>query len=177
MEKQKKKKLIFSTNYLPVVCFLLFCLFVCLFVWFYAYWLSWSHHFESFTIGNMTWLTVVKYLCHKWPRICSICRKHFPSFPHAWLITGFVAKLTRRVLVVEQGLLTLPVFSPGFEWGSCCSIFSFMCMFCRCSILVSNNPLLRKPHRWYNDPPLWYVFVFHFTPCKTMIWLIKFLVF
>ena len=79
----------------------------------------------------MTWLTVVKYLCHKWPRICSICRKHFPFFPHAWLITGFVAKLTRRVLVVEQGLLTLPVFSPGFEWGSCYSIFSFMCMFCR----------------------------------------------
>ena len=23
------------------------------------------------------WLTVMEYLCHKWPRICSICRKHF----------------------------------------------------------------------------------------------------
>jgi hypothetical protein len=36
-------------------------------------WLSWSHHFERF----MTWLTAMEYLCHKWPRICSICRKHF----------------------------------------------------------------------------------------------------
>ena len=24
-----------------------------------------------------------------------------------------------------------PEFTPGFEWGSCYSIFSFMCMFCR----------------------------------------------
>ena len=24
-----------------------------------------------------------------------------------------------------------PGFTPGFYWGSCCSIFSFMCMFCR----------------------------------------------
>ena len=40
-------------------------------------WLSWSHHFESVTIATMTWLAVIKYLCHKWPRICSTCRKHF----------------------------------------------------------------------------------------------------
>jgi hypothetical protein len=26
----------------------------------------------------MTWLTIMEYLCHKWPRICSTCRKHFP---------------------------------------------------------------------------------------------------
>ena len=30
------------------------------------------------------------------------------SFPHSWLITGFVTRLTRRVSLVEQGLLTLP---------------------------------------------------------------------
>ena len=29
------------------------------------------------------------------------------SFPHSWLISGFVTKLTRRVPLVEQGLLTL----------------------------------------------------------------------
>jgi hypothetical protein len=40
-------------------------------------WLSWSHHFESFTVATMTWLTTMEYLCHKWPRICSNCRKHF----------------------------------------------------------------------------------------------------
>ena len=42
------------------------------------YWLSWSHHFESFTVVTMTWLTVAEYMCHKRPRICSTCRKHFP---------------------------------------------------------------------------------------------------
>jgi hypothetical protein len=30
------------------------------------------------------------------------------SFPHSWLITGFVARLIRRVPLVEQELLTLP---------------------------------------------------------------------
>jgi hypothetical protein len=26
----------------------------------------------------LTWLTAMEYLCHKWPRMCSTCRKHFP---------------------------------------------------------------------------------------------------
>jgi len=30
------------------------------------------------------------------------------SFPRSWLITGFVTRLTRRVSLVEQKLLTLP---------------------------------------------------------------------
>ena len=29
---------------------------------------------ESFTVATMTWLTVMEYLCHKWPRIYSNCR-------------------------------------------------------------------------------------------------------
>jgi len=70
--------------------------------------LSWSHHFESFIVAIMTWLTVMEYLCHKWPRICSTCRNTLRSFPHSWLITGFVTTLTRRVPLVEQELLTLP---------------------------------------------------------------------
>jgi len=49
-------------------------------------------------------LTVMEYLCQKWPRICSTCRKHFP---HSSLITGFVIRVTRRVSLVEQELLTL----------------------------------------------------------------------
>ena len=49
-------------------------------------------------------------LCHKWPRIyvplvVNISR----SFPHSWLKgTGFVTRLTRRVSLVEQELLTIP---------------------------------------------------------------------
>jgi hypothetical protein len=56
----------------------------------------------------MTWLTVMEYLCHKWPRICSTCRKHFPAFLHSRLITGFVTRWTRWVPLVEHELLTLP---------------------------------------------------------------------
>ena len=29
-------------------------------------------------VANMTWLTVMDYLCHKSPPICSVCRNHNP---------------------------------------------------------------------------------------------------
>ena len=50
------------------------------------------------------------------------------------LITGFVIRLTRRVPLVEQELLTLPEHPrspPVFSRGSCYSIFIFMCMISR----------------------------------------------
>jgi hypothetical protein len=50
----------------------------------------------------MTWLTVMEYLCHKWPRIRSTC------LSTSWHITWFVTRLTRWVSLVEQELLTLP---------------------------------------------------------------------
>ena len=71
-------------------------------------WLSWRHHFEHFTFATMTWFTDMEYMCDKWPRIGSICRQHFLSFPHSRLITGFVTRLTQRVSLVEQELPTLP---------------------------------------------------------------------
>jgi hypothetical protein len=40
-------------------------------------WLSWSHHFENFAVDIMIWLTIMEYLCHKWPRICSTWHEHF----------------------------------------------------------------------------------------------------
>ena len=43
-----------------------------------SYWLSWIHNFESFMVNIITWLTITEYLCHKWPRICSICCHHNP---------------------------------------------------------------------------------------------------
>jgi hypothetical protein len=59
---------------------------------------------RNFTVAIMTWLTAMEYLCHKWQRICSTCR----SFPHSWLITGFITRITWRVPLVEQELLTSP---------------------------------------------------------------------
>jgi hypothetical protein len=94
------------------------------------------------------------YGCHQrlgWPlwNIC-VTNDHgyvplvvntYRSFPRSWLITVCVTRLTRRVSLVEQELLTLPehlssppVFS-GVRvtrslWGSCYSIFSFIGMLC-----------------------------------------------
>jgi hypothetical protein len=56
------------------------------------------------------------------------------SFPHTRLINGFVTILTRRVALVEQGLLTFPDHlssTPVFSYSIC----SFICMLCR-SLLV-----------------------------------------
>jgi hypothetical protein len=41
---------------------------------------NWSHHFESFMVATTTWLTIMEYMCHKWPRICFACSKHLPVF-------------------------------------------------------------------------------------------------
>jgi hypothetical protein len=39
-----------------------------------------SYHFERFKAATLPCLTVMEYLCYKWPHICSACRKHFPVF-------------------------------------------------------------------------------------------------
>ena len=67
----------------------------------------WMHHIDILTLAIMALLIATEYLCLKWPRICSTCRTHFPSFPRSWLITGFVSIIRRRVALVEQELLTL----------------------------------------------------------------------
>ena len=55
-----------------------------------------------------------------------------------FVITGIVVRLTQRVPLDEQELLTLsqhppgaPESNPGFQWCSFYPIFSLMCMFCR----------------------------------------------
>jgi hypothetical protein len=35
-------------------------------------------HIHLNLIEQFIRLTVMEYLCHKWPQICSTCRKHFP---------------------------------------------------------------------------------------------------
>ena len=51
----------------------------------------------------------MEYLCHKWPhKYVLLVVNSFRSFPHLWLIAWFVTRLTRRVSLVEQILLTLP---------------------------------------------------------------------
>ena len=55
------------------------------------------------------------------------------SFPHLYLISGFVTRLTRQVPLVEQELPTLPdqLSSLPVLVGCVLLDLSFMCMFCR----------------------------------------------
>ena len=60
------------------------------------------HHFDKIMVVTMTWLAITEYLCYKWPRTCFVVAITIRSFPHSWLITGFVTIVTRRVPNVEQ---------------------------------------------------------------------------
>ena len=58
------------------------------------------------------------------------------SIPHSWLITGFVTRVTRRVLQLEQELLTLPehISSPPVFRGVRVtrSLVVYVCVVDRC---------------------------------------------
>ena len=60
----------------------------------------------------------------------------YQSFPHSRLITGFVTRLTRRVPLVEQDLLTLPehISSPPVFTGVrvTLSLVLYVCFLDRC---------------------------------------------
>ena len=56
------------------------------------------------------------------------------TFPPSWLITVFVARVTRHVPPVEQELFTpaeAPAFTPGFSGVRVTRYYRFICMFCR----------------------------------------------
>ena len=86
------------------------------------------------------------------------------SFPHSWLITRFVTRLTRRAPLVEQELPTLPKYlsSPPVFSGFCvtrslvfCVCFVVRCLlFCPFSFahcVVCSSSIYRF---WL---PLWYL--------------------
>ena len=108
-----------------------------------ACWLSWSHRFETFTVVIMSWLTATEYLCHKWQRICSTCRKQFSvlSFFITWLITGICNTMDATSGAGNAYPLEAPEFNPDVLRGSCCSIFSFLCSFLDCFLYFFTRPL------------------------------------
>ena len=63
-----------------------------------------------------------------------IPRKHFPilsSFTTYYRVCNQInttGAISGAVTAYPSGA---PGFTPGFQWGSCYSIFSFICMFCR----------------------------------------------
>jgi hypothetical protein len=122
-------------------------------------WLSWIHHFESFTVAIMNWLTVTEYMCHKLLWICFVSRNHNP------IISLFVT----YHCVCNNGNTTDAICEAGTAYhsraheftplvGSCCSIFIFLynvlcvivCHFSFCHCIVC--PSIRG--FWL---PLWYL--------------------
>jgi hypothetical protein len=61
----------------------------------------------GFELTPLIRLTVMEYMCHKWPRYVPLIVNPSRSFLRSWLIIGFVTRLTRRLSLVEHELLTL----------------------------------------------------------------------
>jgi len=80
----------------------------------------------------MTWLTVMEYLLTSDLGYVPLVVCTSRSFPHAWLITWFVTRLTQRVSLLEQELLILPehLSSPAVFSGLSVTRSLVLCLFC-----------------------------------------------
>jgi hypothetical protein len=86
---------------------------------------SWSHHFENFTIATMILLTATEYLCHKWPRICYVRRNHNFVLSPFMTYHRVCNKTNTRVSHVESELLTLPTnYVTYINLPVCCPFLS-----------------------------------------------------
>jgi hypothetical protein len=83
---------------------------------------------KNCTVATMTWLTVMKYLCPKRPRICSTCRTHFPVLS-SFATYYRVCKKSNTTGATSGTGIAYPSGAP--EFTSCYSILSFICMFYR----------------------------------------------
>jgi hypothetical protein len=96
---------------------------------------NWSHHFDRFTIATMT---VAEYLCHKWPRMCSVCRYHKP-------VLSLIIELMKRVIrqvpqlsICPEHLSSIPGFS-GFVLLN--FVFSVYCIVDHCLYGGDRKPI------------------------------------
>ena len=72
----------------------------------------WKSYVKIILVTSMTFFSFdLLYMNYSAWKMCLykiIVVNTFRSFPHSWLITDFVKKLTRRLPLVEQELLTFP---------------------------------------------------------------------
>jgi hypothetical protein len=117
-------------------CFKLYALHAPQTIW------SWSHHFVSFTVGTIRWLTVTEYLCHKMTTdMLRLSQSQYS--PRSWLINWFV---TRQMPLMEQELINLPehlsspsVFNEAYVDRSIvfCAVFCWQLVVLLCFFLLS----------------------------------------
>ena len=78
---------------------------------------------------------------------CSTCRKHFPvlsSFTTYCRVCNQIIKMGATSGAGTAYPSGAPELTPGFQWGSCYSIFSFICMFCRSLFVFSKVRVTRS---------------------------------
>ena len=66
--------------------------------------------------------------------ICSTCRKHSPVLSSFMTYHRVCNQINTTGVTSGAGTAytsVVPEFTTSFQWGSCYSIFSFICMFCR----------------------------------------------
>jgi hypothetical protein len=71
---------------------------------------------RNFTVASMTWLTVMEYLSHKWPRICSTCN-NFPvlsSFTTYYRVCNYIYTTGVTSGAGSAYPAGAPEFTPGF---------------------------------------------------------------
>jgi len=74
----------------------------------------------------MIWLMITENLCHKYPRMCSVCRNHNS------VLSSFITRVTRRVTHVEAGTVYpsgAPEFPAGFSGVRVARSYVFYVMF------------------------------------------------
>ena len=83
-----------------------------------------SHHFKSFTVVNMTWVTVTNICVTNDYGYVSFVEITIRSFPHWWLNTGFCNKsIMRTGTAYPSGAYEFP-YPPSRCYSSCYSILS-----------------------------------------------------
>ena len=97
------------SNYWCVNCFN--------FNWWFVLWviLILLHYYIVWSIVKMTWLT--EYLCHKWPWLCSTCRKHFLVLSSCMTYHQICNYINTTGVTSEPGTAYpsgAPEFTPGF---------------------------------------------------------------
>ena len=100
-----------------------------------------QHGFHSIWM-QLNWIQYFIMISHH-----AYIQKLTNNFPHSWLTTGFVIIVTRRMPFMGARNVypsTVPKFTPDVWWGSCCSIFSFLCNFFSLFLLAIVLPVLLR---------------------------------
>jgi hypothetical protein len=101
-----------------------------------SFWFSWNRHFKVLCI--MACIIIAKYLLKMSTDIFRVSlSQSLSSFPLSWLLTGFVARMTRHVPLVEKELLihleqlnSTPVFSSSLLCFLSCALSTFVLFIC-----------------------------------------------